>query len=166
MLQIVVGVYDRDIGKIIVQERLESPHARFHAWSQFFRIGSAGLDLGSAAHGDGAAAGPYLYSVVRNKCVDLLRRRVLHDRATHSIGFQGSFREEYDYTDYDARLELLKNRIESLPPKTKAIFILCHIDGYSYLEATRQLGISVNTAKTLLSRAMKTLREVCRPDEV
>lgn len=106
-----------------------------------------------------ANIGPYLYSVVRNKCVDILRRRKVRERFIHDNDLPGSFREDYDYTDYDARLELVKMRIEALPPRSKDVFLLYHIDGYSCQETAEQLGISVNTVKTLLSRALRTLRE-------
>ena len=102
---------------------------------------------------------PYLYSVVRNKCIDAIRRRMTHKRFVNNDELHISFREEYDYTDYDARLEFIKNRIESLAPQTRIVFMLCHIDGYTYQQAADHLGISVNTVKTTLSRAMKTLRE-------
>ncbi len=107
-----------------------------------------------------ADVGPYLYSVVRNKCVDILRRQRVFDRFLRNNDISWSFREDYDYADYDARLELIKMRIEAMPPRSRDVFMLYHIGGYSVRETAEQLGISANTVKTLLSRALKVLREL------
>lgn len=115
--------------------------------------------------GDDNFLGSYLYSIVRHKCIDILRRQMIHERFVNNNDIPILFREDYDYTHYDSRLELLKRHIESLPEKTRKVFVMCHLDGYSYQEAALLLNISLNTVKTLLSRAMKILREVSYPQK-
>lgn len=137
---------DTDMARDVVNDAFEA------LWKSF------------SVHRKRGTAVPYLYSVVRNKCVDILRRHTIHNRYIQANAPEGAFREEYDYTDYDARLELLRLHIDALPAQTRNVFILCYIDGYSYNEAADRLGISPNTVKTLLSRAMKTLREVYAAD--
>ncbi|MCD8185703.1 MAG: sigma-70 family RNA polymerase sigma factor [Rikenellaceae bacterium] len=100
----------------------------------------------------------YLYAIVRHKCLDALRRRAIHDRYVDAAKSE-PYAEAYDYTDYEIKMEAVKNRIAAFPPRTRKVFILCYIDGYTYRQAARQLGVSVNTVKTTLSRALKTLRE-------
>lgn len=140
----------------------------YHAYS-FLRDQDASHDIVNdtfevlwknfSSYSDGLNVGPYLYSVVRNKCVDAIRRRMTHERFINNDELHPPFHEDYDYTDYDARLEFLRDRIDALAPQTRNVFMLCHIDGYTYQQAADRLGISVNTVKTTLSRAMKSLRE-------
>jgi len=110
-------------------------------------------------HADHPQLSFYLYSIVRHKCLDLLRHHSVHERYLNKTHPPTNFQADYDYTDYDDKLEKIKRRIAALPPKTRTAFMLCHLDGYTYQEAAAELSVSVNTVKTLLRRAMKILRE-------
>ncbi|WP_242094373.1 RNA polymerase sigma-70 factor [Aestuariivivens sediminicola] len=72
------------------------------------------------------------------------------------------------YTDQNTEvqeLEALKNKIElykqldKLPKNCKRIFLLCVLDGLKYKEVAEVLGVSVNTVKTQMKKAFRTLRQ-------
>ncbi|MDN3667579.1 sigma-70 family RNA polymerase sigma factor [Algibacter miyuki] len=53
----------------------------------------------------------------------------------------------------------LYKQIDGLPKQCKKIFLLCVLDDLKYQEAANQLGISINTVKTQMKKAFKTLRK-------
>jgi RNA polymerase sigma-70 factor (ECF subfamily) len=55
----------------------------------------------------------------------------------------------------------LHNAIESLPPQRKQVFELCKMEGKSYDEVSRLLGISISTISDHIVKANRFLREYC-----
>ncbi|MEO8253225.1 MAG: sigma-70 family RNA polymerase sigma factor [Flavobacterium sp.] len=55
------------------------------------------------------------------------------------------------------RIQLYK-QIDSLPEQCKKIFLLCVLEDLKYQEVADTLGISINTVKTQMKKAFKTLR--------
>ncbi len=56
------------------------------------------------------------------------------------------------------REEALLNMVQRLPDGFRIIFNLHVMEGYTHLEISKELGISVNTSKSQLSRAKAALR--------
>jgi len=54
--------------------------------------------------------------------------------------------------------ELLDQAIRTLPPGSRAVFMLVAVEGYPHLEASRMLGISESTSKSQLNYAKKLLK--------
>ncbi|MDR3267494.1 MAG: RNA polymerase sigma-70 factor [Tannerella sp.] len=52
----------------------------------------------------------------------------------------------------------IEKAIQTLPPQCREIFILHKMDGLSYEEVARKLGVSINTVRTQITRAMKKMR--------
>jgi len=90
-----------------------------------------------------------------------------------SIDFYRSQQKHYNHQDIDSAYSLKSNLqnaegdlghqdlmlvIHSLPMIYKTNFCLFAIDGYSHEEISKQLGISVGTSKSNVSRARKMLR--------
>ena len=61
--------------------------------------------------------------------------------------------------------EDLMNMIQSLPDGYRMVFNLYAIEGYSHDEISKQLGISVGTSKSQLSRARQALQKMLAPKE-
>jgi RNA polymerase sigma-70 factor (ECF subfamily) len=49
--------------------------------------------------------------------------------------------------------------IDSLPERRRETFLLCKRDGLKYEEIADRLGISVNTVKNQVSKALKTIKD-------
>jgi RNA polymerase sigma-70 factor (ECF subfamily) len=100
----------------------------------------------------------YLYVSVRNACLNQIK----HDE------FSAPLDEEQDRPDdataqpdhqlQSAELaEAVELAIKSLPPRSRQILTMAKYDRLSYQEIAEVLHISVNTVKTQLQRAVKSL---------
>lgn len=101
---------------------------------------------------------PLLYTLVRNHSVNIVRRQRVEEKYQQKMQLETDFYEQ-DYEEYEAFLQRLRNAITQLPPQTQTIFTACFLEGKKYLEVGHELGISVNTVKTHISKALRILRE-------
>lgn len=103
----------------------------------------------------------YSMTMVKNACLDHLRKR--KNFVEHNEGF-GLQNEESEDTDkmidnrdtYKSVIEML----DQLPEQQKAIIHLKDVEGYSTEEVMEIMGISANTLRVNLSRARSRLREL------
>jgi RNA polymerase sigma-70 factor (ECF subfamily) len=56
-------------------------------------------------------------------------------------------------------LEKMRREIENLPKKIKDIFVLSKTNGYTNLEISETLGISVKTVESNITKAYKILKK-------
>lgn len=105
----------------------------------------------------------YLYAAVRNRCLDAVRRRrqdVVLDSLEESVlpvdddsvipdeeAVEDSFEEARIWT-----------AIDRLPAKRRRIFLMSRRDGMKYSEIAQALGLSENTVRNQISRALDSLR--------
>jgi len=101
----------------------------------------------------------YLFTAVRNRSAAAARRNV------RSVSFDeiGEHDEDVEYSDFtDEELLLKRHRLQvslaKLPPKEYEVLTAIILNSKHYKEVADEMGISVNTVKTHLSRALKTLR--------
>lgn len=99
---------------------------------------------------------PLLYTLVRNKCVDQLRRR--RSRTNFLDNLPTDFPEQYDYENYEEKIELVRQVILSMPEQTRRVFMLRYAEELPYRQIAERLEISTNTVKTHLAKAMQILR--------
>ena len=66
-------------------------------------------------------------------------------------------RSEFSEDELD-RLREVEQAIDELPPSCKNVFLMRVVDRKSYKEITRELGISLNTVKTQVSKAYRLIR--------
>lgn len=99
----------------------------------------------------------YLFRSVKNACLNYKGRKdVLHDR----VDLENDFLMDDIYEEPDEKLiEGIRQDIENMAPQTREIIQAVFYKNKKYQEIADQLGISVNTVKTLLRRAMHYLRE-------
>lgn len=100
----------------------------------------------------------YLYSMVRNKCVDQLRQS--NDLP---ITLEPSDLEEYISEEECERRSAIEARlwtaIDTLPERCREVFLLSKRDGLKYQEIAAKLNISVNTVENQVRKALKQLRD-------
>ena len=101
---------------------------------------------------------PFLYALVRNHCVSLLRHKKVKERFTNESRLKEEVMGE-EYIEYELLIERLYGSIEKLPEQTKVVFRKCFLDGKKYQEAADELSISKNTVKTHINKALQILRE-------
>jgi RNA polymerase sigma-70 factor (ECF subfamily) len=71
--------------------------------------------------------------------------------------------KSYEQGDYSIReadcKKLKKQAIKQLPPKRRRIFKMSRKHGKTYEEISQELGISVNTVKSQMSKALESIRQ-------
>ena len=105
------------------------------------------------------AAKSYLFKFAKNRSLNYLR-----DNHSKSAVQPEEVEMNYSYNDFAIENEtygLIYNAIQTLSPREKQVIELT-LDGLKNSEIAKQLDVSVNTVKTLKSRAFRTLRAVLK----
>jgi len=108
----------------------------------------------------------YLFTSTKNKALNYRRKQKLQDdlfiekdQNTFLLGISSA---PEDIPQHKLELKelthFIEDVIENLPSSSKSAFKLVRENGLSYQQAADELGISVNTLKTYLARAIKKLR--------
>ncbi len=100
----------------------------------------------------------YLYTAVRNRCLDNLRKAGLKTEELKPYDAYGIIDDD-DAQERSLIEARLWTAIDSLPEKCREIFLLSKRDGLKYEEIAAELGISENTVRNQMSKALKTLKE-------
>lgn len=110
----------------------------------------------------------YLFTLVKNKCLDHLRHKMITEEYSKNI--QNDYVDELNMKLYSLEIfnsdfstendveRILSEAINKLPPKCRAIFVKSRIEGKKYREIAEELHISVNTVEGQMSIALKKLR--------
>lgn len=115
------------------------------------------------AEGNGrlTSAKAFLFAVARNVAVDLLRRRqkAAHEPISDVIAMP--ILEETpsveDAAEIRLRYENLGAAMASLPDRCREVLMLRYLEGLTYKEIAVRLGISPNTVKVHMAKAMRDL---------
>ena len=100
----------------------------------------------------------YLYRAVRNRCLDRLRQKGLQTEELKPQDAYGIIDDDdaQERSQMEARLW---TAIDSLPEKCREVFLLSKRDGLKYEEIATELGISENTVRNQISKALRILKE-------
>lgn len=100
-------------------------------------------------------------TVTRNCCIDLLRRKrkIMFEEMEHAE--MNGRREPGDPGNSDNReaAQMIDMIVRRMKEPYKSAVILRDIEGYTYEEAAESMQTSVNTLRTVLSRARRMVRE-------
>lgn len=111
----------------------------------------------------------YLFTLVKNKCIDFLRHRMVEQMYSENVKHE--YNEElnvklfalesfdHNFSSEEDIETLLRNAIDKLPERCRLIFIKSRIEGKKYKEIAEELNLSVNTVEGQISIALKKLRE-------
>jgi RNA polymerase sigma-70 factor, ECF subfamily len=111
----------------------------------------------------------YIYRSVHNNCINFLKksRQLSIKQETvraeilkqHEINMHHFDQEGIDRLLSDDFETVFSRGLDALPDQCREIFNLCRDDKLSYQEVADRLGISVNTVKTQMKRALSKLRD-------
>ena len=110
--------------------------------------------------------GHYLYAAVRRRAISQVRRIAVRRRAAPllvlaEIGAGGTTPDaEFEAGELWRRVE---RALDTLPPRTRAAFVLSRRDGLSYREVASRMDISPKTVGVHIGRALAALRETLPP---
>ncbi|MEM1134431.1 MAG: RNA polymerase sigma-70 factor [Bacteroidota bacterium] len=101
----------------------------------------------------------YLYKAVHNASLNRIKQIKIHKYHHEYIKNQTPFSEDQD-TMIKAELEeKIWQIIQSLPDKCRRIFEMNRFEGKKNKEIAENLGISIRTVETQISKALKILRK-------
>lgn len=111
----------------------------------------------------------YLFTSIKNKCLDYLRKRVNEQEAVAEMQseFDMTLRMKYDSleilntnfpdeTDIEERLE---QALQKLPERCRSIFVMNKLEGKKQQQIASELQISINPVESQMAIAYKKLRE-------
>jgi RNA polymerase sigma-70 factor (ECF subfamily) len=100
----------------------------------------------------------YLYMTVRNRCLDQLRRKGMQTESLKPYDTYGIIDDDdaQERSQIEARLW---TAIDSLPEKCREVFLMSKRDGLKYEEIATERGISENTVRNQISKALKVLKD-------
>ena len=102
---------------------------------------------------EAASGKSYLYTMTRNRCIDVLRRS--GREVPLSGGDALSDEQISERSELEARLWEAVGR---LPKRRRELLLMSKRDGLKYEEIAARTGLSVNTVHNQISRALKSLR--------
>ncbi len=109
---------------------------------------------------DIAAKKSYLYSTVKNSCLNFLRHKTVAKKYEDQLA--DTLIDDKIVINAIIRAEVLSeihNAIESLPSACRQISKMSFLEEKKNQEIADELGLSINTVKTQKQRAMHLLRE-------
>ncbi|MBO6170125.1 MAG: RNA polymerase sigma-70 factor [Bacteroidales bacterium] len=114
--------------------------------------GAAGIELRSSVSS-------YLFTAVRNRCLNAMERREIQQKYISAVRL--SIMEAVAPTDLHSMKEInihLQSSLRELPPEQREAFELSRFEGLKYEEIAARTGVSVKTVEYRISQALKTLR--------
>ncbi|MDR0394591.1 MAG: RNA polymerase sigma-70 factor [Tannerella sp.] len=107
---------------------------------------------------DPEAVKAYLYTSVRNKCLNYLRHIHVH---TQYVEFCRQVSEDFVETEYpelDERTMRLRKALDTLPPRTRHILEECYVHKKKYQEVAMQQEISISAVRKHIMKALRVIR--------
>lgn len=99
----------------------------------------------------------YIYSFIRNECVDYIRHQTVHEKYVEL--YINMMNEEELPEEVDERVALIRKLMDQLTPKTRLILEECYINKKKYREVAADLEISESAVKKHIVQALKTIRK-------
>jgi RNA polymerase sigma-70 factor (ECF subfamily) len=110
----------------------------------------------------------YLFTAVKNRSLNCLRRRIVEQEAASRIQdeYQAVLRMNLDSLEYfDHTLfgeedagQIISQALHSLPEQCRRVFVMSKIEGKKQKDIAAELHISINTVETQIGIAYKKLK--------
>lgn len=102
----------------------------------------------------------YLFSLVKNRCLDYLRHKEVDEQYRQELSVKLSALEKLDYvfTSEEDIERVVARAVGKLPKRCREIFLKSRVEGMKYREIADELEISVNTVENQMTIALKRLR--------
>ena len=104
---------------------------------------------------------PYLYAMVRNACLNVLKHEKIKQRfAGEEIALGERGHDNVSHTMESNELEYrIKIAMNELPEQCRMVFKLSRFEELKYSEIAEQLNISVKTVENHMGKALRIMRE-------
>ncbi len=107
---------------------------------------------------ENSAPGSYLYRIVKNKALNLIRHNTVKLRHVEEVlkASDNFYESEFEQSDIQT---MISQSIDKLPEQCKRIFKKSRMEGLKHQEIADELNISVKTVKNQIGKALKILRD-------
>ncbi|MDH6304094.1 RNA polymerase sigma-70 factor (family 1) [Parabacteroides sp. PF5-5] len=102
----------------------------------------------------------YLFSLVKNKCIDHIRRKAVAEEYKQELNLKLKSLEDINhaFASQEDIERFITDAISKLPDRCREIFIKSRFEGKKYREIADEMNLSVNTVENQMSIALKKLR--------
>jgi RNA polymerase sigma-70 factor (ECF subfamily) len=110
----------------------------------------------------GVSPKAYLYKIITNNILDLLKHRKItqqHVQFVLQTGSEDAITPPFDDIDVKQLQVAIQMAINELPEQMRRIFEMSRFEGLKYAQIAEQLHISIKTVETQIGRALVKLRE-------
>ena len=101
----------------------------------------------------------WLYAAVRNACINQLKHQKVEMLNVQALVEATRYDMMTDYREHELLLQKAEQIVKELKEPTCTILRLCYFEHLTYQQAADRLGISPNTIKKHISKALAILRQ-------
>ena len=106
-----------------------------------------------------ATAKTYLYTIIRTRCIDYLRKQNIHEEYVEFTAQLTDKMIEGDSQNSDSRVLRIREAMKKLTPYNYHILEACYIHNKKYKEVAEELNVSVAAVHKNIVKALRILRE-------
>ena len=106
-----------------------------------------------------STAKTYLYTIVRTRCIDYLRKQNIHEEYIEFTSQVTDKMIESDSQCSDSRVLRIREAMKKLTPYNYRILEACYIHNKKYKEVAEELNVSVAAIHKNIVKALRILRE-------
>jgi RNA polymerase sigma-70 factor (family 1) len=114
----------------------------------------------------------YLFTNIKNKCIDFLRHRMVMQNAANKMQEEYELAlkiklqslqafDEHIFSNADMEA-VIADAIQSLPEKCRRIFVMNKIEGKKQKTIAEELDISIHTVESQMAIAYRKLKEILK----
>lgn len=102
----------------------------------------------------------YLFTILKNKVINAYRKKLSQRKYEKEVTNNLRIVTDDPHEDLEAKElnQLMKEKINDLPPKCREVFLLSREEQLSYKEIAEKLNISTNTVDQHIQKALRILR--------
>lgn len=101
----------------------------------------------------------YLYSIVRARCIDHLRKKDIHERYIDFATELSQHLAERQVDSDEPRIAAIRRAMQKLTPYNAHILEECYLNNKKYKEVAQQLNVSVAAIHKNIVKALRILRQ-------
>ena len=103
---------------------------------------------------------PYLYRAVRNKALNWIKHREVHQRWSDTQEAEPAAEDASRDVEYGELRQALADALDGLPGRQRDVYLMARQRDLSYSEIAEALEISPKSVENHMGRALKRLRKV------
>lgn len=100
----------------------------------------------------------FMFRFVRNRCIDKTRHFEVEEHYRKAILQEALSYNENIGDDVEDKMKKVNRTIEAMPHQMRKAFESCFLRHKSYKEASEEMGVSINTIKSHIHKALLLLR--------